>query len=99
MAEILEINSKELEEKISELSKSLDCMTKKGRKRFSEDISNLDEMNTDFTAKLKSMIQNINSDYMKLIRRVENEINYANKIASELEKADLKMAKQIKDGD
>ena len=99
MADSLEINSTELKDKVSKLSEALNDMNESGRKRFSEDLSNLDEMNTDFTAKLKSMIQNINSDYRDVIKRVQKEINYANKIVEELEKADNKMARQIKDGD
>ena len=99
MADSLEVDGKALKKKISNLSAALKGMKIGGTKRFSGDLKNLGNMNTDFIAKLKPMIENIDSDYSKVIKRLNNDISNANKIVEELEKADSKMASKMKDGD
>ena len=99
MGDSLAVDGKALKKKISNLSEALKKMENGGTERFTDDLTNLGNMNTDFIAKLKPMIENIDSDYSKKMKRINNDISNANKIVEELEKADSKMASKMKDGD
>lgn len=99
MGDSLAVDGKALKKKISNLSAALKKMENGGTERFTDDLTNLGNMNTDFIAKLKPMIENIDSDYSKKMKRINNDISNANKIVEELEKADSKMASKMKDGD
>lgn len=59
-----------------------------GEKPFDEDIEALNKMNTDFTAKLKEMIKNLNSDNKKMVKALDKIVENTEKIVKNLQDVD-----------
>lgn len=59
-----------------------------GEKPFDDDIEALNKMNTDFTAKLKEMIKNLNSGNKKMIKALDKIAENTEKIVKNLQEVD-----------
>lgn len=84
----LEIDEKALLSQVTSMKDAIEDYKAIGEKPFDDDIDALDEMNTDFTAKLKVMLKNLNSSNKKIVKALDKIAANTEKIASNLKEVD-----------
>ena len=93
MSEILQIDCKELEKAVSDMDSALKTFENIVCDRFSEEMTSLEEMNSNFTDKMKRILE-ISQDkaLSKLNDNIKHYIQEARKIYEEIKNADEKLA-------
>lgn len=86
--EILKVDDEELIRQAKKMQDAVNDYKKFGKKPFDDDIDALKAMNTDFTAKLVTMVGNLNSGNKKIIKALEGIAKNTQKIADNLKEVD-----------
>lgn len=94
-SEPLKINIQQMEKQVSAIRQAVDDYTEFGENPFEDEITKLGEMNTDFTAKFKVMLDNLNDGNSNSIAAVEEIAGLADAILNTFMKIDREAVEKM----
>ena len=92
----LKLDEGQMNERVDALKNAIEDFRTVGHSPFDEEIGYLESMNTDFTAKLRTMLENLNDDSIAFLGDLEELEERAEEIAENLKKVDTDNAKSMK---
>ena len=92
----LKVNKAEVRKKAQNLSDAVEDYLSFGNKPFDEERKLLKGMNTDFTAKFREILGNVNDTNKDIVKDLEGVANKAIEIIDKFEDIDEKGASQVK---
>lgn len=91
----LKIDLEEMRKKATDLQTAIDGFNDFAKKPFDSEIKMLNGMNTDFGAKLVTMLENLNDDNSKMVSSIEKIQELTQKVVKNFEKRDKDAAQSI----
>lgn len=87
-SEILKINETTMETQVTKIKKAVDNYKQFAENPFSDEIEYLNDMNTDFIAKFKVMLGDLDDDNSKVVEALEEIAGLTEEILKTFQKVD-----------
>lgn len=87
-SEILKINEATMETQVTNIKKAVDNYKQFAENPFSDEIEYLNDMNTDFIAKFKVMLGDLDDDNSKVVEALEEIAGLTEEILKTFQKVD-----------
>lgn len=87
-SEILKINEATMEAQVTKIKEAVNNYKQFAEKPFSDEIEYLDDMNTDFIAKFKVMLGDLDDDNSKVVAALEEIAGLTEEILKTFQKVD-----------